>query len=159
MNFHSFLISFCHFSVRLGVGQAVYCISVFVSKNGRSSSLPQKQLNWPLSTSQEHLCSSCCQLCSRQSPAGFRAGWSSPPRAEVSCVPRELRAGCAGVSLVSQGSSCSRVPSRVPPAVPGSQQGVCWPWHRGCLRALPHVWGSSSACPGCTHALATPQDV
>lgn len=41
-----------------------------------------------------------------------------------------------------------------PPAVPGTQQGVCWPWHRGWLWALPRAWGTQQCllwlhtCPG-----------
>lgn len=145
MDLHS-LISFCHFSVRLSVSQAVYCISVFVSKNGRSSSLPRKQLNWPPSTSQEQLSSSpCSQPCSRQSPEVFRAGCVSAHRTGVSCLAwPQTRVQCPkGVpSWVSKGSPSwpravlsdvlSWTPSHSPlphccPRSPG--RAVCWRRH------------------------------
>lgn len=117
MDFHSSLISFCHFSIRLSVSQAVCCISVFVSKNGRSSSLPRKQLNWPLSSSQEQLCSPLLSLFPVPSCVLGRVG--SPHRTACS-VPRRSELPVPWVSLVAKGSSCSRVPFS---AVPVPQQG------------------------------------
>lgn len=112
VDFHS-LISFCHFSVRLSVSQAVYCISVFVSKNGRSSSLPQKQLSFP-----------CLQPGAAAVPDPSCAPGRAPrgsgqagvtPRTGVSPgqgqCPQVLRVAVPWVCLGAKGSSCSRVPS------------------------------------------------
>lgn len=104
-------ISFCHFSGRLALSQAVYCISVFVSKSGRSSSLPQEQLKWFLCTRQEQLSSSpCCQPCSGRalscSPSGLGCPAQPGPRAGPR-VPRLFRAGSPGALLPGPGQLLS----------------------------------------------------
>lgn len=157
MDFHSSLISLS-FQCKSGF----YCISVFVSSNGRSSSLPEKQPEPGRSCSPVPV---PAQPCRAQSSV-----WGSPtgggsclawPRPGLS-VPRVSRAELA-VPWVAQ---------RCPPCVPNvscarglccpcTLQGGCcwWPQGLGWLWALWPWWGTSSTFPACPPVLAAPQQV